>query len=154
MTTTHSDPRPGLRSWSQRTFSLFSCWGRLTCSLMSCSCCCSFCTSALTLVLSLSLCSAGMFPLAAWVQRHNSTLRKKKNCHSVDGFSKTDGGTTAASNSDYIKAGRLVRDYLYCTSNMSEDRQHCCLNRCPRGRREKTAQTQTHSLVCYCAISD
>lgn len=31
---------------------------------MSCSCCCSFCTSALTLVLSLSLCRAGMFPLA------------------------------------------------------------------------------------------
>lgn len=37
----------------------------LTCSLMSWSCCWSFCTSAFTFVLSLSLCKAGMFPLAA-----------------------------------------------------------------------------------------
>jgi hypothetical protein len=36
----------------------------ITCSLMSWSCCCSFCTSALTLVLSLSFCSTGIFPLA------------------------------------------------------------------------------------------
>lgn len=44
----------------------------LTCSLMSWSCCCSFCTSALTLVFALSFCRAGMFPLAVW------TLKKKK----------------------------------------------------------------------------
>lgn len=45
----------------------------LTCSLMSWSCCCSFCTSALTLVLSLSLCRAGMFPLA----EHNRTTQSQ-----------------------------------------------------------------------------
>lgn len=53
------------------------CSAVLTCSLMSWSCCCSFCTSALTLVLSLSLCSAGMFPLAARTQQHRGMLREK-----------------------------------------------------------------------------
>lgn len=38
--------------------------GHMVCSLISCNCCCSFCTSALTLVLSLSFCKTGMFPLA------------------------------------------------------------------------------------------
>lgn len=49
--------------------------GHIVCSLMSCSCCCSFCTSALTLMLSLSLCRAGMLPLAVWTQ---GTLRENK----------------------------------------------------------------------------
>lgn len=54
--------------WPQRKIMFFSRsrhTGHIVCSLMSCSCCCNFCTSALTLVLSLSFCNTGIFPLAS-----------------------------------------------------------------------------------------
>lgn len=56
----------------------------LTCSLMSWSCCWSFCTSAFTFVLSLSLCKAGMFPLAALARQQ----RKCGDSHSVTSLKK------------------------------------------------------------------
>lgn len=56
----------------------------LTCSLMSWSCCWSFCTSAFTFVLSLSLCKAGMFPLAV-------LARQQKKC--AGGGRREGGGT-------------------------------------------------------------
>lgn len=62
----------------------------LTCSLMSWSCCWSFCTSAFTFVLSLSLCKAGMFPLAALARQQKKCAGRggRGDSHSVTSLKK------------------------------------------------------------------
>lgn len=85
----------------------------LTCSFMSWSCCWSFCTSAFTLVLSLSRCRAGMFPLAA-------LARQQKKCAGVGGcgeksFSYQPIRNINHSSSGHIKPYLLIK--IKCAAN-------------------------------------
>lgn len=68
--------------------------------------------------------------LGAMTQQHV----ENKTAIQATGASRTDGGTMAASKCDHIKARRLVKDNLYCTSNINGVRQHYCLSRFPKGR--------------------
>lgn len=60
--------------------------------------------------------------LGATTQQHV----ENKTAIQATGASRTDGGAMAASESDHMKAGRLVKDNLYCTSNMNSVRQPYC----------------------------
>lgn len=67
---------------------------------------------------------------------------ENKSAIQATGTSRTDGGIMAASKCDRIKARRLVKRNLYCTSNMNGVRQHYCLNRffqvfAARGQRKR-----------------